>query len=263
MQEPQGLAFTIARGVAHIRLQRPECGNAIDAGVAHALLAAVLECARREDVRAVLLDSAGGSFCVGGDINKFAAGGAGLATTIEEIVTPLHAAIGVMTRMSAPVVAAVQGVAAGGGLGLALAADIALAGRSASFKTAYTAIGLSGDVGVTYMLPRLLGVRRARELFLTNRRVGAEEALALGMVDRVCEDAALSEEAWALARRLSDGPPLAHGAVKNLILDSGAASLEQQLAAEARWMVALARSADSQGAVRSFLEKQPPTFSGR
>lgn len=263
MDEVREIVFTVADGVGRIRLNRPEQGNAVDAPMADGLLAVALECARRDDVRAVLLEGAGAHFCVGGDIKAFGAAGTALGDTLTHIVTPLHAAAAVLARMRAPVVAAIQGTAAGGGLGLALMADIALAARSASFKSAYTAIGMCGDVGVTYMLPRLVGVRRARELMLTNRKLSAAEALELGIVERVCEDSSLLDEALSLARSLAQGAPLAHGTVKNLLLDSGNASLEQQLAAEARGMAALGRSADGQEAVAAFLGKRAARFVGR
>jgi 2-(1,2-epoxy-1,2-dihydrophenyl)acetyl-CoA isomerase len=261
--EPE-LKFWVADGIAFIRLNRPTCGNSVNQAVARALLDAALECAARRDIRAVLLDGAGKNFCFGGDVKLFAEAGDRLDALIDEIVTPLHAALAFFARMSAPIVATVRGVAAGGGLGLALFADITLAGHSASFKTAYTALGLSGDAAVTYMLPRLIGVRRARELLLTNRTLSASEALAWGLIDRVCDDSALTDEAFAMARKLADGSPLAHGACKNLLLlDSGNASLEEQLAAEARWMVVLSRTNDAQQAVRSFADKRSPASHGR
>lgn len=259
----EGLTFRIEEGVAHLRLNRPESGNAINAPMARALLEAALHCAGDAGVRAVVLDGAGPNFCFGGDIQSFQAAGEHLDVEIAQIITPLNAALGVLARMPAPVIALVRGMAAGGGLGLALSADLTLAARTAAFRSAYTAIGFSGDAGTTSLLPRYVGLRRARELMLTNRRIGAEEALAIGMIDQVYDDGELEDHGWLLARQIAAGAPLAHGAVKSLLSDSHAASFEQQLAAEARSMISLARSSDAQGAVAAFVEKRKPVFQGR
>jgi 2-(1,2-epoxy-1,2-dihydrophenyl)acetyl-CoA isomerase len=257
------LEFEMRGPVACLTLNRPGSGNAITASLARALLDGAVGLSARQDVGAVLLSGAGRRFCVGGDIHAFAEAEGDLDLSIQDMVTPLHAAQSIFARMSAPLVVAVQGVAAGGGFGLAIGADFAFAGESASFRAAYTAIGLSGDTGITYTLPRLVGLRRARELLLTNRRLSAQEALSWGLIDRVCPDAELAGAAEAFANQIADGAPLARGACKKLLLDSFGASWEQQLAAEAQWMTTLARTRDAQDAVRSFLDRRPPSFSGR
>ncbi|QDL38508.1 enoyl-CoA hydratase/isomerase family protein [Rhodoferax sediminis] len=257
------LDFEVRQRVACLTLNRPASGNAITASLARALLDAALEISGRRDVGTVLLSGTGRMFCAGGDIHAFADAAGGLDHAIHEIVTSLHMAQSIFARMSAPLVVAVNGAAAGGGFSLAIGADFTLAAESASFRTAYTAIGLSGDAGITYTLPRLIGLRRARELLLTNRTLSASEALAWGLIDRVCPDADLAKAAQDFAGELAAGAPLASAACKNLLLDSFGASWEQQLASEAQWMTSLARTQDVQQAVVSFLEKRRPSFVGR
>lgn len=257
------IKFEVMNGISHVILGRPDSGNAINASMAKSLLEAAFECDRRPDIRAVLLDGAGDNFCFGGDIKEFRSAGSGLPEKIREIVTPFHMAIAMFQRMSAPVVTVIRGTAAGGGLGLALASDFTLAAESASFKTAYTALSLCGDGAVTYMLPRLVGMRKAQELLLLNKRINAYEALALGLISRVHTESDLEQEAWKLARTLADSPPLAMRACKNLLLASTSSTLEQQLSSEADWMVALARSTDAQEAVRNFPQNSPQKFIGR
>jgi 2-(1,2-epoxy-1,2-dihydrophenyl)acetyl-CoA isomerase len=247
--------------VARITLNRPEVGNALDLPTAHALMEAVIACDEDDAVRCVLLTGAGRLFCVGGDVAAFAQAGDQLPAFLKEITVYVHAAVARLMRMDKPVVTAVNGAAAGAGVGLAILGDIALAAPRAQFALAYGALGLSPDGGSTWLLPRLVGLRRAQELCLRNRRVTAEEAAAMGLVTRVVEGD-LMNEAMDVARDLARSATPALGVTRRLLLDSATASLEAQLDAESRGIASLARTAQGKEGVAAFLEKRAPDFTG-
>jgi 2-(1,2-epoxy-1,2-dihydrophenyl)acetyl-CoA isomerase len=256
------LEVDVRDGVAWLTLNRPQAGNAIDIPIAKELLAAAERCERDSAVRAVVITGAGKMFCAGGDLRSFAGAGDRIADVLAELTQVLHAAVARLARMRAPVIAAVNGAAAGAGMSLACAADLVIAAESAHFTMAYTAAGLTPDGSSTYFLPRLVGPMRARELMLTNRRLTAAEALAWGMVTRVVPDNALLEATHALARSLADGPTLAYGATKLLVLASALESLEAQLDLEAREIVTISATRDSREGIAAFLAKRRPTFGG-
>jgi 2-(1,2-epoxy-1,2-dihydrophenyl)acetyl-CoA isomerase len=256
------LEVDVRDGVAWLTLNRPQAGNAIDIPIAKELLAAAERCERDSAVRAVVITGAGKMFCAGGDLRSFAGAGDRIADVLAELTQVLHAAVARLARMRAPVIAAVNGAAAGAGMSLACAADLVIAAESAHFTMAYTAAGLTPDGSSTYFLPRLVGPMRARELMLTNRRLTAAEALAWGMVTRVVPDNALLEATHALARSLADGPTLAYGATKLLVLASALESLEAQLDLEAREIVTISATRDSREGIAAFLAKRRPTFRG-
>jgi 2-(1,2-epoxy-1,2-dihydrophenyl)acetyl-CoA isomerase len=199
---------------------------------------------------------------VGGDLKSFAARD-DLPRHLTEVTTYLHAAMSRLMRLDAPVVAAVHGSAAGAGLSLAAAADLVLAGASSRFVMAYTAIGLTPDGSGTWSLPRLVGLRRALELTLTNRRLSAAEAVQEGLATRVVPDDALAGEALALARSLAAGPTGALGAAKRLLRESLGRDLEAQMALETQSLAAAAASADSAEGIAAFLGKRAPGFRGQ
>jgi 2-(1,2-epoxy-1,2-dihydrophenyl)acetyl-CoA isomerase len=229
--------------VAVLTLNRPEAGNAIDLRMARALLELSAACDEDDDVRCVLLSGAGRLFCAGGDIRAFATAGDALPDMLQELAETLHAAIVRLARMNKPLITAVNGAAAGAGLSLAMLGDIGLAAPTAHFTAAYTAVGLSPDGGASWLLPRLIGLRRAQELIVMNERIGATDAVALGLITRVIEKDELASHARALAHRLAAGPGKAIGRTRQLLLASFGASLEDQLAAEARAIVACSREA--------------------
>lgn len=248
-------------GLARLTLRRPDDANSIDLAMARDLSDATRHLADDDRVRAVLLTGEGKMFCGGGDVKSFAATddlGAGL----REITTHLHAGVSRLVRLDAPVVAAVQGSAAGAGLGLAMAADLAVAGNSAKFVMAYTGIGLSPDGSSTYFLPRLVGARRALELTLTNRVLSAAEALDWGLVNTVVADDELSTAAEDLARRLAAGPTRSFGASKRLLRDAWNESLETQMECESEELTSAARRPDGAEGIAAFVEKRRPTFEG-
>lgn len=260
----QAIAYEVRDQVAHVTLNRPQAANSINLELARALLQALDRCEANENVRAVVLKGAGAKmFSAGGDLKAFAGFGDEVGAVVREITLYLHAAVSRLARMRAPVIAAVNGAAAGAGMSLALAADIVLAAESASFMMAYTAAGLSPDGSASYFLPRLIGLRRSQELMLTNRRLSAAEAQAWGLVTRVVADSELIPEAERLASSFARGPTLAYGAVKRLLAEGADASLETQLERESRTIVEIAQTRDAREGVRAFVEKRPPRFSGR
>lgn len=248
--------------LAIITLNRPEQANGIDMAMGRELMLAAIACDENPAVRAVLLTGSGRFFSAGGDLKSFAAMGPQIGAGIKELTTYLHAAISRLLRMEKPVLVAVNGMAAGAGFSLALCGDVVLAAHSARFALAYTAAGLSPDGGATWMLPRLIGLQRSRELMLLNRRLSAEEALAWGLVTRVVDDATLTDEALVLARQLAAGPGRAYGQVKQLLAGSFEHGLEAQMELEARAIAALSQSVDGQEGIQAFLDKRPAVFRG-
>jgi 2-(1,2-epoxy-1,2-dihydrophenyl)acetyl-CoA isomerase len=185
--------------VAVITLIRPDQGNAINAALARSLLEIVLVCATDETVRCVLLTGSGRLFCVAGDVKTFAAAGGDTPALVTELTTFLHAAIAGLLRMDKPLVTAINGAAAGAGFSLAIMRDVAIASSASSFSTAYGLIGLTPDAGTSWLLPRLVGLRRAQEIALTNRRLDATDAAAIGLVTRTVDAAALFDAAITVA----------------------------------------------------------------
>ncbi len=257
------LLFEVEDGVAHVTLNRPDAQNAINLAATRDLMHAAIACDERPEIRAVLLTGSGSIFSVGGDIREFSAAGDELAPLTKEMTVYLHAAVSRFARMDAPLVAAVNGVAAGGGFGLACMADLVLAGSSARFCPAYTRSGLAADTSTTYFLPRMVGMRRAAELLLTNPTLSADEAAACGLVTRVVPDETLLAEATALARELASGATRAYGLVKKLLQSSFSETLESQMEYEARAIADSARTHDVAEGIRAFQEKRKPEFQGR
>jgi 2-(1,2-epoxy-1,2-dihydrophenyl)acetyl-CoA isomerase len=254
------IAFDVREGVAEITLNRPEGANALNAEMARELHDAALRCDADPAVRAVILTGSGRFFCAGGDLKDFATRGDDLSRFIKQMAADLHLAVSRLNRMDAPVVIAVNGTAAGAGFSIALCGDLAIAAESARFTMAYTRAGLTPDGSSTYFLPRLVGLRRAKELTLTNRTLSAAEALDWGLVNRVVPDAEVMPAARALAAELAQGATLAFGQAKRL-LDGGLnATLETAMEDEAQAIAAMARTADGREGIRAFLEKRAAQF---
>ncbi len=257
------LRYQKSGGVAEVTLDRPSVANAIDLAMSKELLAVALECEADSEVRAVLLTGAGKRFCAGGDLAGFAEAGEDMPRLIREMTVHLHAAVSLFVRMRVPVVAAVQGAAAGAGLALACCADLVVAAESTKLTLAYTRAGLTPDGSSTWFLPRLIGRRRALELVLTNRVLSAAEALEWGLVNRVVADQELTVKARALAEELAAGPTLAFARAKRLLLESGGQGLESQLELESEAISTSAATADAQEGVAAFLGKRTPDFKGK
>lgn len=257
----ENLRYELEDGVARITLDRPP-GNAIDLGLARELMRVATHCDEAPQVRAVLISSSGKMFCAGGDISEFSEAGEDLPLLLKELTTYLHTAVSRFARMRAPVVAAVNGSAAGGGLSLVLASDIVLAAESASFHYGYSSIGFSPDGSSTYFLPRVLGMRRALEFALTSRSLSAEEAFQWGLVTGVVPDPELDGAASTLATELAAGPTESFGASKRLFHAAWTASLETQMELETRTLAETTRTSDAREGISAFLEKRSAEFSG-
>jgi len=257
------LELAVEDGVATLTLARPDHANALSARMMEELLEAAIRCDDDPAVRTVLLTGSGTkAFCAGGDLAEFHGLGDGLPAALGHITTHLHGAVARLARGDAPVVVAVNGVAAGAGMSLACAGDLVLAARSARFTMAYTRAGLTPDGSITATLERLVGLRRAQELVLTNRVLSAEEAEAWGLVTRVVDDGALAEAARGLARALAQGPTRAFGTARRLLLQAAGDRLEAQMEQEARGIADAARTRDGREGIAAFLEKRPARFTG-
>ncbi|HZP45124.1 MAG TPA: enoyl-CoA hydratase-related protein [Candidatus Binataceae bacterium] len=258
------LLFELRDNVAHLTLNRPEAANAINYELAAALEEASTRCLEDPNVRAVVLTGAGRLFCGGGDLKSFAAQPeAELPAHLRKLTMLLHTAIQRFARMNAPLVIAVNGNAGGAGLSLALIGDIVLAGESSRFTVAYTRIGLTPDGSSSYYLPRIVGLKRASELMLTNRAFTAQEAHAMGIVSRVVPDAELLGEADKIAGELAQGPTLAYGGVKRLLYASLNNPLYEQMDLETEIIAGLSHTADAREGIAAFLGKRAARFSNR
>ena len=258
--------LTLARadGVATLTLNRPEAFNALNLALGRDLFHAVLEVDDDPSVRAVVITGAGKAFCAGGDVKGFADNLDRIGALLKELTTYLHGAVSRLCRADKPVIMAINGVAAGGGMSLALAGDVVLAAESARFTMAYSRIAATPDGSSSYYLPRLIGLRRAMELYFTNRVLSAREAQEWGLVTRVVPDGELDAAARTLARELAQGPTKAFGGAKRLFHQSTWESLETQMELEAQAIAASGRTEDFRAGVTAFANKQPvPGFRGQ
>ena len=253
------LLYEVREQIATVTLNRPEAMNSLDPGTLAELNDAFQRANEDDDVRVVVLSGAGRHFCFGGDLRAFGTRAPGGDDYIRELTTYLHAAISQFVRMDAPVLAAVNGTAAGAGVGLVAMADLALGARSSKFNLAYTQAGLTPDAGTTFLLPRTLGLKRTMELLLLNRVLGAEEALAWGLLNEVVADEQLLPRAFEIAERLSRGASAAFGASKRLIAHSVGA-FESQMVLESETIARHAVGPEGREGVSAFLEKRKPRF---
>jgi 2-(1,2-epoxy-1,2-dihydrophenyl)acetyl-CoA isomerase len=260
----KAVLLDIVDGVATIRLNRPDQGNAINEEMAADLEEASTRIAETSGLRAVLIAGNGPNFTIGGDVNLFAnTPHQELPGKLRRMIDGYHRAIDRLTSIDAPVVAAMRGAAAGGGLGLLYSADIVIASNDARFALGYGALGLTSDGGNTWFLPRMVGMRRAQELFLLNRRLTAQEALEFGLVSRLVPDDAVEAEAMALASKLAAGPTQAYGAMRRMLRKSFETSLGAQLEAEMQSIVVVSRSDDAREGIAAFASRRRPNFRGR
>lgn len=247
-------------GVATITLSSPATGNALGVEMAEALLGAVEQVAGDRTVRCVLLTAEGRFFCVGGDVKSISAAGDDVGALLDRITTPLHVTINLLLQMEKPLVVAVNGPVAGGGLGIAAVGDIVLASEAAHFSMAYAGIGFSPDAGASWLLTRLIGLRRAQELAFTNRRLTSVEAAAMGLITRSVAPDDLIHQARGEAERLAKGPVGAFAATRRLLLCASGNSPEDQMALEAQSVRAQASGPEGREGVASFLGKRPAVF---
>ncbi|MEO8298881.1 MAG: enoyl-CoA hydratase-related protein [Burkholderiales bacterium] len=243
-----------------ITLNRPDQANGINHAMARELAHAAAACEAAPGLKAVVFTGAGRFFSAGGDVRAMAAFGERLPAEIKLLADDLHRAVSTFSRMRVPLVAAVNGIAAGAGMSLAVAADLVVACEEASFTMAYSGVGLSPDGSSSYFLPRLVGLRRAQELMYTNRRLTAAEALDWGLVNRVVPQAALMDEVRAMVGQLTQGSPESNAGIKQLLLASFGNGLETQMELEGRQISACAGTVNGQEGVTAFVQKRRPDF---
>lgn len=252
-----------AGGIARIRFNRPHVLNALDEASVRAFAAAVDRVVRDESVRVVVLSGEGRAFLAGGDVARFYAAGEEAPQVVSAIIEPFHHAVLALAAMPAPVVASIHGAVAGAGVSVALAADLAIAADDVKLTLAYTRIGTSPDGSSTFTLPRVVGLRKAMEIALLSDTIEAQEALRLGLVNKVVPAADLAAETDALAQRLAEGPTLAYGRIKHLLRASFNHTLAEQLHAERDAFIASAGTKDFAAGVEAFVKKRAPRFEGQ
>jgi enoyl-CoA hydratase/carnithine racemase len=252
--------------VATITLNRPEARNALSDRLTPALRRMIKQCGEDPSVGAILITGAGTAFCAGGDVKGMGDGAPKTEVPLEDRITNLRTKqrtlTGALVAVRKPTVAALPGPAAGAGMAIALACDIRIAAESAIMSTGYARIGLTGDYGIAWLLTRLAGTARARELMFLSERLDARRCEALGLINRVVPDAELRSAASELARQLAHGPAYAFSRIKDNLDHALTNDLLASMDQEAENMVRAARTNDHKEAVRAFVEKRKPTFAG-
>lgn len=259
----QTLLLDVRDAVATITLNRPDAYNALTLQMARELFQAVLQVDEDRAVRSVVVTGAGKAFCAGGDVKDFADNLPAVGVLLKELTSYLHGVVSRLVRTPKPVVMGVNGIAAGGGMSLALSGDLVVAAETARFTMAYSKIAATPDGSSSYFLPRLCGLRRALELHFTNRVLSAREAFEWGLVNRVIPDAEFPQALAGLARELAQGPTLAFGGAKLLFHQGSHESLETQMELEAQSIASAGKTEDFKTGVTAFVQKKPPTFTGR
>ncbi len=256
------IRLAIDADVATITLARPEAGNAMGMAFMEAFHDAAAAIADDPAIRAILIESEGRHFCVGGDLKDFGDADPH-GSYMRRLAGRLHEGLKLLFCQPAPIVVAVRGAAAGAGLSLVALADIAIAAPSASFVMAYAGIGLTADGGATWLLPRVIGLRCTQEMAFTGRRLNADEAARVGLVTRVVKDSEIADEARAIAQAIAVGPTRAFGAVRSLLAAQGGAGFVDHLDAELEAIASTRGGGDAHEGIAAFLERRPPTFTGR
>jgi enoyl-CoA hydratase/carnithine racemase len=252
--------------VALITLNRPEARNALSDRLTPALRRMIKQCGDDPKVGALLITGAGNAFCAGGDVKGMGSNSTKAEIALEERIADLQTKqrtlTGALVAVRKPTIAALPGAAAGAGLALALACDLRIAAESAVMATGYARIGLTGDYGIAWLLTRLAGTSRARELMFLSERIDARRCESLGLVNRVVPDAELRETAFALAKLLAEGPSIALAFMKDNLDHAVTSDFLDSMDQEAEKMVRAARTTDHKEAVRAFIDKRKPAFSG-
>lgn len=260
MSNFEHIIFAKQGSIANLALNRPDAANGLDSLMASELKQAALLCSGDPELKAVVLSASGRFFCAGGDIKEMMSHGDDVGRAVKSLADDLHSAISTLSRMQAALIVAVNGVAAGAGFSLALIGDIVLAAESSSFTMAYTRAGLCPDGSSSYFLPRLVGLRKAQELMLTNQTLDAQEACALGIVTRVVADDDLAAQAEQLASDLANSARLSTAYVKKLLLASPGNCLEAQMELEGQLVSRCAASPDGREGIQAFVDKRLPKF---
>lgn len=252
--------FEVQDGIASITLNRAAQGNAINLNVARTLLDFAIKCDHDPEIRCVLLTGTGRFFCTGGDIREFCNAEQNIPHFLSELAGILHLAISRLMRMAKPLVVVVNGTAAGAGMSLALIGDIVLVEEKAQFSPAYGAIGLSPDVGLTWHLAKLVGLRKAQEILLLNQKLTAQEAHQMGLVSEVVASDQLTQRQTAITQQLADSALPALANIKQLLLSSHQNSLETHLELEARAISNISLGESAREGLTAFLQKRPAQF---
>lgn len=253
-----------ADGVAHLRLNRPDAANGLNVELLRALHEAVLRIHGDGRVRAVLLSGEGKHFCAGGDVHTFLSKGEALPDYIRVATALLQLATAALIRLNPPVVAAVQGFAAGGGgMGLVCSSDFVVAGESTRFLAGATRVAMVPDAGVSVTLTQLVGFRRAMEILMLNPTLTAADAKEIGLITRVVADEQLMDEAWSLARQLAAGAPAALANTKRLLWNGIGQGVEAAMPEENHIQALLSGMADAREGLSAVIEKRAPRFTGR
>jgi 2-(1,2-epoxy-1,2-dihydrophenyl)acetyl-CoA isomerase len=263
------LLATLVDGVGTLTMNRPDARNAMSGDMNQALQDMLLRFELDPAVRCVVLTGAGKGFCAGGDVKGMAASGDGTvgARTIDQAIHEQRlnqrATSGKLFKMPKPTIAALPGAAAGAGLALALACDLRIMASNAIMTTAFAKVGFSGDYGGTYFMTQLVGAAKARELYFLSDRVGAEEALRLGLANWVCEPEALASKTNEIALRLAKGPTVAYRYMKENLNRAMAGEVDDCMDLEATHHVHCGQTEDHRNATKAFVEKREPVFQGR
>jgi len=267
MAETESLLFTVENGVGWLRLNRPEARNAMNADMRQRYLDALQRCGEDAEIRAVVLTGTGKGFCTGADLSGSRAATGAAATphpgATRDAMRPSQRVIRALWELEKPIVAGVNGVAAGLGAHLAYACDLVVAADDARFIEVFVRRGIALDAGGAFLLPRHVGLHRAKELVFFGDDLSAEDAERLGLVNKVVPAAELEKTVREWAERLASGPTFAVGLSKRLLNRSLAADMDTLFAEEAFTQALVANSDDMREGIRSFMEKRPPAFKGR
>ena len=260
MSSYETIGFETKGRVAIITLNRPDAANGLNALLARELAHSAGQCSSDPNIRAVVLTANGRFFCAGGDIKEMASHGDNVGPEIKSLADDLHKAISIFARMDAPLIIAVNGMAAGAGFSLAVSGDLVIASEKAGFMMAYTNAGLSPDGSSSYFLPRLIGLRRTQELMLLNRKLSADDAYDWGLINEVTHADDLLKRAMEIADQFTMGAMKSQSAVKKLLLISHENSLEDQMELEGQSIRDCAVSPDGREGISAFTEKRKPEF---
>ena len=257
------IIFEIKDSIALIKLNRPDNYNSLNELMARELLEISHECDTNNSIRCTILTGSGEkAFCSGGDLKSFYEQGTNIARHLKEVTHLLHGAITRFSRMNAPLIVSINGVAAGAGLSFVGFADLAVCSEKASFVSAYSKAGLTPDGSSSYFLPKIIGSRRYLELVMTNKVLSAQEALEWGLINSIFEHNVLHTKTLEIALTLAEGPTLAFGRTKELVHSSFHSSLEGQMELETEMISKSSDTSDGKEGIKSFVTKEKPNFVG-